>query len=117
MSEPMVSVIIATYNRANTICAAVDSVLEQTYPNIKLIGVSIEKGAVMHESIKAGKIVEQNEIAEFLFGQGVSSNSIELLDREFDELKRIAKWYSINETPSESETIVYLVVPILRALA
>ncbi len=39
MSEPMVSVIIATYNRANTICAAVDSVLEQTYPNIELIVV------------------------------------------------------------------------------
>jgi len=65
---------------------------------------------------EVGRPINQEEIAEYLFEQGVSSNSIENLTKEFDELRRIAKWYSGNETPSEFETVSYLVVPILRAL-
>ncbi|MCG8804011.1 MULTISPECIES: hypothetical protein [Tenacibaculum] len=65
---------------------------------------------------KAGKKIDQNEIAEYLFEKGVSSQSIETLTTEFDELRRIAKWYVGKEVPSEFETISYLVVPILRAL-
>lgn len=56
------------------------------------------------------------EIGEYLFEQGVSSNSIETLIKEFDELIRIAKWYKNKDAPSEFETVAYLVVPILRAL-
>lgn len=63
-----------------------------------------------------GNKINQNEIAEYLFEQGISNNSIENLLKEFDELRRIAKWYVGKETPSEFETISYLVVPILRAL-
>ncbi len=63
-----------------------------------------------------GRIIQQNEIAEYLFDQGISSNSIENLIKEFDELRRIAKWYVGKETPSEFETVAYLAVPILRAL-
>lgn len=66
---------------------------------------------------EAGKSIDQNQIAEYLFAQGISSNSIEILTREFDELRRIAKWYlNSKEIPSEFETVSYLVVPILRAL-
>lgn len=65
---------------------------------------------------KEGRSIDQNEIAEYLFEQGTSSNSIENLTKEFDELRRIAKWYVGKETPSEFETVSYLVVPILRAL-
>lgn len=39
------------------------------------------------------KQVSHEEIAEYLYAQGVSSNSIETLIKEFDELRRIAKWY------------------------
>ena len=65
---------------------------------------------------EAPSIVTQEQIAEYLYEQGVSSNSIETLLREFDELIRIAKWYKNKEAPSEFETVCYLVVPILRAL-
>lgn len=37
--EPLVSVVIPTYNRSNTILASVNSVLNQTYKNIELIVV------------------------------------------------------------------------------
>lgn len=36
-SNPLVSAIIPTYNRAHIICEAVDSVLAQTYPHIEVI--------------------------------------------------------------------------------
>ncbi len=35
--SPLVTVIIATYNRKHFVCEAIDSVLNQTYPNIELI--------------------------------------------------------------------------------
>lgn len=37
--EPLVSAIIATYNRADTVCKAVVSILEQTYSNLEVIVV------------------------------------------------------------------------------
>lgn len=37
MNPPMVSIIIATFNRANFIGKAIESVLDQTYPNFELI--------------------------------------------------------------------------------
>lgn len=39
MAIPLVSTIIPTYNRADTICAAIESVLRQTYARIELIVV------------------------------------------------------------------------------
>lgn len=60
--------------------------------------------------------VTLDEISEYLFDQGVSSNSIELLIAQIGELTRIAKWYKKFDDPSEFETIAYLVVPLLRAL-
>jgi len=65
---------------------------------------------------KESKEVAYSEIAEYLYEQGVSSHSIETLIKEFDELRRIAKWYQHKEAPSEFETVAYLVIPILRAL-
>ena len=56
------------------------------------------------------------KISEYLFDQGVSSNSIHTLMDEIDELIRIAKWYKKHNDPSEFETVAYLVVPLLRAL-
>lgn len=39
MSNPLVSVVIPTYNRANIIKNTIDSVLNQTYKNIEIIVV------------------------------------------------------------------------------
>ena len=57
------------------------------------------------------------QISEHLFREGVASNSISHLLNEIGELIRIARWYEQEKlSPSESETINYLVVPLLRAL-
>ena len=60
--------------------------------------------------------VDLDQISEYLFDEGVSSNSIESLITEIGELIRIAKWYKKFSNPSEFETVAYLVVPLLRAL-
>ena len=60
--------------------------------------------------------VSVDDISEYLFNKGVSSNSISNLVDEIGEFIRIANWYYQAETPSENETINYLVVPLLRAL-
>lgn len=65
------------------------------------------------------KEISFEEITEYLYDKGISSNSIENLLKEIDELVRIAKWYkksSQSGKPSEFETVTYLVIPILRAL-
>lgn len=55
-------------------------------------------------------------ISEHLFDKGVSSASILNLLSEIGEFVRVANWYKREETPSENETVSYLVVPLLRAL-
>ncbi len=39
MDQPLVSVVLPTYNRAYTISRGIDSVLDQTYSNLELIVV------------------------------------------------------------------------------
>ena len=58
-----------------------------------------------------------DEISDFLFDQGIASNSIQDLLSQIHELERIARWYYRTwQKPSESETVAYLVIPILRTL-
>ena len=61
--------------------------------------------------------IDIEEISDFLFDEGVASASILNLLNEIGELIRIANWYYRgNQSPSENETVNYLVVPLLRAL-
>ncbi len=61
--------------------------------------------------------VDFEEVADFLFDQGISSHSIETLSKEIGELIRIANWYDrFDHPPSETETVTYLAIPLLRAL-
>jgi glycosyltransferase involved in cell wall biosynthesis len=39
MTQPLISTIIPTYNRANLVCDAIDSVLGQTYPHVEVVVV------------------------------------------------------------------------------
>ncbi len=57
-----------------------------------------------------------DEISDYLFDNGMASDSILSLVDEIGELIRIAKWYQRAIDPSESETIAYLTIPLLRAL-
>lgn len=85
-----------------------------------LSALNIEKDEYERELVTLPRSSETEvsfeEVSEYLFDQGVSSNSIDLLITEFDELIRIAKWYTKFNEPSEFETVAYLVVPLLRAL-
>ena len=61
--------------------------------------------------------VSVDDVSEYLFGKGVANASISNLLNEIGEFIRIANWYDHEEQkPSESETVNYLVVPLLRAL-
>lgn len=91
-------------------------VVENWLSNLKIPSQNykLEPKTLPSERIKT---LNQDEIAEYLYAQGVSNNSIEELLNEFHELQRIAKWYQHHEkAPSEFETLTYLVVPLLRAL-
>lgn len=59
MDQPLVSVVLPTYNRAYTISRAIDSVLNQTYSNLELIVVddgSNDDTRVVVESINDERI-------------------------------------------------------------
>lgn len=61
--------------------------------------------------------VSIDDVADYLFDNGVASAAIQHLVEEIGELTRIAKWYwRAKIYPSEHETVAYLVVPMLRAL-
>jgi hypothetical protein len=61
--------------------------------------------------------LELREIGECLYDRGISSDSINVLLANIDELSRIAGWYSRAELDvSEQETIAYLTVPLLKCL-
>lgn len=73
--------------------------------------------AKLPTSIKTNEFELLNSVSDFLFDQGVASDSINKLMGQLGELTRIGKWYWRAQTPaSESETISYLVIPLLRTL-
>ena len=84
---------------------------------IESLGCSFDR-SIQYPSIldAAQNDVEFEDVSNFLFDCGVSSNSIDVLSKEIDELIRIARWYKDNDNPSEFETVAYLAVPLLRAL-
>lgn len=57
------------------------------------------------------------DVSQSLYDAGVASYSIDRLTSEINDLVRTAKWYQkFAASPSEHETVCYLVVPLLRAL-
>ena len=63
------------------------------------------------------KRMELSEISDYLFDEGVAAGSIDSLTHNISEFIRIAGWYQrTDEKASESETITYLVAPLLLAL-
>jgi hypothetical protein len=79
----------------------------------------IDQKAIDRDLVKLplpSNAIEWKSVSEYLFDQGVASSSIENLTQEIDELIRISKWYQRSGGPSESETVAYLVIPLLRAL-
>jgi hypothetical protein len=84
-----------------------------------LTGLAIEQSAIdrpLAELPSPSKDSDWETISEYLFDQGVSSNAIESLTKEIDELIRISRWYQRTGVPSEAETVAYLAIPLLHAL-
>lgn len=73
-------------------------------------------GIPQTEMLSAGSL-EMSAISEYLYDKGMSSVSINRLLEDIGELIRIAKWYiKRGISPSEHETVAYLVIPLLRSL-
>ncbi|MCK5605027.1 glycosyltransferase [Candidatus Pacearchaeota archaeon] len=66
MANPLVSVVIPTYNRANTICSAIESTLGQTYKNIEVIVVNDGSTDDTHAKLagygKRIRVIKQNNV-------------------------------------------------------
>ena len=71
--RPLVSVIIPTYNRANTLATAIESVLDQTYKNIQLLVVDDGSEDNTEELIKNYPAIEF--IKQVHAGQGAARNN------------------------------------------
>ena len=60
--------------------------------------------------------VTTEEVAEYLFKEGLSNGLISTLTGQLKDLIAMAKWYQKGANPSEAETISHLVVPLLNVL-
>ncbi|MCY2963632.1 MAG: hypothetical protein NT069_08290 [Planctomycetota bacterium] len=64
-----------------------------------------------------GSLAKIEKVADLLFDEGIPAKSIDDLLEQIDDHVRIARWYArTKQAPSESETVAYLVVPLLRTL-
>lgn len=51
-----------------------------------------------------------------LFDYGIGSNSLTTLKNNIEDLSALAQWYRNYGRPSETETVVHLVIPLLKSL-
>lgn len=71
--NPLVSIIIPTYNRENTICRAVESVMKQTYKNWELI--IVDDGSIDNTGKKLSLYKEDDRIKYFKIENGGVSHA------------------------------------------
>lgn len=81
---PIVSAIIATYNREHIVCEAIDSILNQTYPNIEIIVVDDGSKDNTQEKIKKyGKkirvICQDNSGPAAAWNTGITASKGEII--------------------------------------
>jgi len=72
MDQPLVSVILPTYNRANTISRAIDSVLNQTYSSLELI--IIDDGSTDNTSDIMNKYLKKDPRVSYIKQEHLGAN-------------------------------------------
>jgi hypothetical protein len=91
-------------------------VVEEWLAQLEIPEENYRKDLPTLSTIDDSSKIELSDISEFLFDNGVASDSIANLIANIGELVRIAKWYLRTSMPSEHETVAYLVIPLLRSL-
>ncbi|MFZ1291247.1 MAG: hypothetical protein WAR79_14215 [Melioribacteraceae bacterium] len=110
---------VYTLKQGDTTQPINSDIINKWLTNLNIPKENYSKELTIIPKSKNQKEITFEEISEYLYDKGISSNSIENLLKEIDELVRIAKWYKKFRQfgkPSEFETVAYLVIPILRAL-
>lgn len=86
--------------------------------------IEVRPGALTRDLKALPELAEElteDKLARRLYVEGLSSESVDRLVGRFASLRRVAAWYSNPEKrpagrPSESETVAYLVLPLLFSL-
>ncbi len=77
---------------------------------------SITSAFVLPDLPPVSEPIDKEGISRFFFEYGIGSSSIDSLKNKISDLVALAEWYRSFGKPSETETIVHLVVPLLEAL-
>ncbi len=90
---------------------------ERIKPELAGIDDSVNWNAIGSLDFSEENDLEAEEIASFLFEQGLPSDAIRTLLDHHGSFSQMAKWYSNDwKSASEHETVCHLVVPLLKVL-
>lgn len=105
--------------KARTFAAVNVSVLREWVESIIVSKQEMSRDLALFP--ESGEELGEEELARQLYVEGLASESVDRLVSRFASLRRVAAWYSNPEKrpagrPSESETVAYLVLPLLFSL-
>jgi len=105
-----------TLNQGDTSQLLRSEVVKQWLADLKLKNASTNRSLIELPLPKDSRPASLQDLSEAMFSYGVASDSINNFMRDINEIVRIADWYQRTGSPSEHETVAYLVIPFLRAL-
>jgi len=93
MSDPLVSIVVPSFNQAQYLGAALDSVLCQDYPNIEVVicnhGSTDETSSVISDLVRSYETAETDYLDRMLEGEGGSLEFIRTKQRRYPPGRKI----------------------------